>query len=456
MSLHKGVGTVVAALSVLVIAVATLTPDPTAGYQPVALCIACGSLGGVDFFLNILLFIPLGVGLRLRGIAPWRAWLFALAVTITVEALQIRVVAGRDASIGDVISNATGALVGILLAEHWRSLVFPSPRRSRRLAVCAALAWLAAIAFGAWAVTPSIGSGPYEVLWAPDLHEIELFGGEVLDASLNGAPLARNQPIVPAGSLAERVARDTVTLGARIVAPRPSYDIAPILSIASRDDSMLVVLGQDANDLVFRVRLKAGQLRLRMPMAASADAIAPVGDTLQLTGTIARGRVLRVELRGRSTETTAMVSLDPFLLWNMVSPIRHFRPSTIAVLSIVWVVLLVAPLSWWSGRAVGVVTNRARGRALAAAGLAVAIVLGLAAVPPLFGFDVARPAHWIAAVVSAAAWAALGERSSPQRRGGHHVEREIAESEWERDDATHQRAHREAPQGAEQRGNRTW
>ncbi|HET7241044.1 MAG TPA: VanZ family protein, partial [Gemmatimonadales bacterium] len=62
----------------------------------------------MDVFLNLLLFVPLGAGLRLAG-WRWRSVVLGAAlVSFTVELLQYTVVTGRDASLSDLLTNTTG------------------------------------------------------------------------------------------------------------------------------------------------------------------------------------------------------------------------------------------------------------------------------------------------------------------------------------------------------------
>ena len=112
----RRIGGVIAVASVAAILVATLLPD--AG-KPVDshLCIVCGTLGGVDSILNVLLFFPLGIGLALSGI-PWkRAVLTACALSLTVETAQFLFVPGRDATLGDVVTNTVGGALGFAVAR---------------------------------------------------------------------------------------------------------------------------------------------------------------------------------------------------------------------------------------------------------------------------------------------------------------------------------------------------
>src|SRR5688572_14213784 len=86
-----------AAFGLAVIALATLWPASTTVTLP-ASCIFCGELGGVDFALNIVLFIPFGMGLRWL-LGNWKTpTLVGAATTLVIEMLQWRLIPGRDAS----------------------------------------------------------------------------------------------------------------------------------------------------------------------------------------------------------------------------------------------------------------------------------------------------------------------------------------------------------------------
>jgi VanZ family protein len=80
--------------------------------------------GRLDFFLNVLLFVPLGFGicakLRQRGASLWTSLLLALtagaAASYLVELLQFYI-PGRDSGWEDVFSNSTGSVVGVILFQ---------------------------------------------------------------------------------------------------------------------------------------------------------------------------------------------------------------------------------------------------------------------------------------------------------------------------------------------------
>src|SRR5450432_3811762 len=125
----------------LFIAALTLTPQFAATKSPPSLCVLCGERAGLDTVLNVLLFIPFGFGMRLAGMSRRRAFAIGLVTTITVELLQL-VIPGRDTSLGDIITNSSGGLIGILCADIWRVVLIPSRRDATRLAIGWTLLWV--------------------------------------------------------------------------------------------------------------------------------------------------------------------------------------------------------------------------------------------------------------------------------------------------------------------------
>src|SRR5438270_3768630 len=94
--------------------------------SPFFLCPSLKHGVGVDFFLNVLLFVPFGFGLseqvRRRGVTRLQAMLFALAAgaitSYTVELLQFYIPT-RSSAWDDVTPNTLGAVFGCLLFNRW-------------------------------------------------------------------------------------------------------------------------------------------------------------------------------------------------------------------------------------------------------------------------------------------------------------------------------------------------
>lgn len=116
-------------LSVLGIAYLTLFPfeirfsypHPFHG-SPFFLGDSAKTLRHMDFFLNVLLFVPFGFAISTqtgkRGSPRWKAFLWSLCVgactTYLVELLQLYI-PGRDSGWEDTISNTTGSVAGFIL-----------------------------------------------------------------------------------------------------------------------------------------------------------------------------------------------------------------------------------------------------------------------------------------------------------------------------------------------------
>jgi VanZ family protein len=118
-------------LALLGIAYLTLFPfrfdfSPTLVFHksPLLLSSSVKLSGPLDFFLNVLLFVPFGFGMaaqaRKRGLAAGPSFLLALAAgaccSYLVEVLQFYIPA-RDSGWGDVFTNTTGSLTGCLLFQ---------------------------------------------------------------------------------------------------------------------------------------------------------------------------------------------------------------------------------------------------------------------------------------------------------------------------------------------------
>src|SRR3954451_8897511 len=114
------------AVGLLIILAATLRPEPdqTRAAEATPLwCLVCGDQGGVDVINNILLFIPFAFGLRLGGVPRTAVLLLGAASSLTIELLQLTVIAGRDARLSDVLTNSVGTRVGPLLEAYGSTLL---------------------------------------------------------------------------------------------------------------------------------------------------------------------------------------------------------------------------------------------------------------------------------------------------------------------------------------------
>ncbi len=133
-----------------VIAWCTLQPIPGQAADVAALpwyCIVCGDAGGADVLLNILLFLPLGAILHALDWPLRRTLPVVMAMSIGIEVSQGLWLPGRDACLGDVLSNTTGGTLGWLSYPLIVALTAPTIRLARRgtivVLVTMAAVWIA-------------------------------------------------------------------------------------------------------------------------------------------------------------------------------------------------------------------------------------------------------------------------------------------------------------------------
>ena len=73
--------------------------------------------GDVERTANVLVFIPLGLLLccALPRVPRFLVWLLCVGLSLAVEAAQVAL-PGREPTLIDVVTNSTGAAIGVLLA----------------------------------------------------------------------------------------------------------------------------------------------------------------------------------------------------------------------------------------------------------------------------------------------------------------------------------------------------
>lgn len=388
---QRRLGYRLAAAGLALIAFLTLIPEPeaaaSAASTPIT-CLVCGDLGGLDVLLNVLLFVPLGLGLALAGFSWRRAVLLAALLSLTVELLQVTMIAGRDASLGDVLTNALGGGVGSLIGLHWRSLVFPGPGGARRLALTYALllGWI--WAGTAWALGPTWPTGsPWYGQWAPQLRHMKPFLGTPLLIVAGGEPLLPGRAI-DQGRLEDAVAANPVIAFRAVLGPRPAQ-LAPVGSIFDAHKREVLLLGQDRQDLAFRYRMRASIVRLRTPLAILRDGMSGnPGDTVEAEGALRNGALeLRSRLQG--DERSRRLPLSASWGWALITPWESILGEGVRLLTALWIIGLVAILAYWSALA---------GRA-ALAIPPVTMLLLLGAIPRAAGFPPSYWTEWMAALI---------------------------------------------------------
>jgi hypothetical protein len=213
----------------LAIAVLTLSPQQGATKLPLSWCLLCGDTSVLDAILNVLLFIPLGMGLRLAGFSRRRAFAIGLVTTITVEVLQYWI-PGRDSSLGDIVTNSVGTLVGILCADVWRIVLLPSRRVATRLAWSWTLLWVLVLTVSAELAHISLPRTTAWGVWKPELLHHDYFSGEVLSATAGGLR-SPNAISATSADVRRRLSSDSVVVEATIVGGVVTTPVSAITTV---------------------------------------------------------------------------------------------------------------------------------------------------------------------------------------------------------------------------------
>jgi VanZ family protein len=384
------------------IAVAVVTLTPAAGTEQISFwCLKCGERPAVDLLLNVLLFVPLGAGLGLYGVRFRRAVILALLCTCLIEALQFFVVPGRYASFRDILANFAGALIGYLLGRDWQVLVSPSHSAARSLATAAAILWLLTQGFTAWSMVITPPPEPWWGQLQPSHDRYPaVFTDRILGVSV-GSIQIRNSDQLP-GEDTDAI-RNQLLAGAplrvRVANVDPTRGEAPIAIISAGPVHDVVWWAQDGLDAVFSVAVRGTLLGLRTPSVRIADVVPNVrGDTTALTGSYRNGWY---ELQGenRSGVRHRELRASPSWGWAFLLPFPLYAfGSTVIGLTAVYLAAVWCVLGYWNARSVS-----AANAIVPAAGMSMAILLGLGVTPMIFGLPIAHWSEWLATTIGAAA-----------------------------------------------------
>lgn len=397
-------------LSIGAIALATLSPQPPLATSSHPLCVFCGDIGAVDFLLNIGLFVPLGFALAVRGASLRKGMGIVAATTLAVELLQLRIIPGRDASLGDLLANSIGGLAGMVLWHARLTLLRPLPAAGLRLCAAGSAAPATILVLTALALLPRPTTARHFLQFYPERPQFDAFGGRVLALTIDSLAL----PVYrrPASyELTVHPAGPNLRIHAVATAGHAPRRVAPIIRIVSGPDES-AMLGRRRDDLVFRRRLQATIWKLRTPIVAAADVFrrcvdgwcAPAAqtDTIEVAAiTTPSGIALSVTAHGETRSGTFSPSVG--LGWSMLLPFDLPLRSRHGIWSALWLAALFTPASYWAAWAAR--REAAAPWRLAAPLIVVAAAVGGFVVAPLIvGFPL-TPAHELA---GAAAGGVLG------------------------------------------------
>lgn len=392
-------GRAVALTAVVLIGVATLRGSGDTVPPPWCLPCALRNPGlASDAFVNVLLFVPLGVGLRLAGLPVWAVVAAGLAVSLCVEALQAYVIPGRVANVADLVTNTVGAAAAAIATLRWRTAVFPSARKAMSLTLLSTSGLVAIVGATAWALSPAVARAPLSVRGV-DRRDSSMPPERVLSATVDRSPV-RSRETVPAPGVHARPINVEVVLQAS----RARWLGEPGLALVADDDTLLW-LGIDHDELELEVRRKgeaarfhSPSLRLPRPALEPESAATEALDTLWLRA-VAGGWRMRVTAQTPRSRDDLEMRLHALSGWALIVPTPRSRWLA-ELLTVLWTSALFFPVAYWS-----VAASARRSRLLIVAVLSMCVAgvwaAGAAAgapVPPRSAIVAAFVAAFVAAI----------------------------------------------------------
>jgi hypothetical protein len=376
-----------------VIGVATLTPSSEGATPPwCAACALRNQGAAANLVVNLFLFMPLGLGLRLAGLRAALVLCIALALSVSVEALQAYVIPGRVASVVDIAANTMGAVVAAIGAPRWRTVLLPNAETAARLALVSLVGLIAVVAASAWALTPATPHAPL-VVRGVGARGRPAQTARVLAAAVDGRAIDSRDTVRMPGPHALPI---LVELALQV--PRSGARGEPALRLVA-DGQRFLRLGIEHDELALElrrkgedVRLLAPSVRLPLPLHRAESATLKKLDTLVLRA-VAAPWWMSVAVEAGAVRRELPIRLHPLAGWSLLAS----TPQSLwlgELLTALWTGMLFLPIAYWSAA-----VARRRGR------LAISAVLSLSvtAVWAIGAAVGARSPPWSAVVALIAA-----------------------------------------------------
>jgi VanZ family protein len=337
-------GVWLATLGFLGIAAATLMPTADEA-GPTRLCILCGEFGGADFALNILLFIPfgLGLGLLVRGRVALAA---VVCLTCAIELAQLHLIPGRDATVGDVVANSLGGFIGIMSGRHWRALIAPSEPVRRLLLACALGMLMLFGCITAYSVRPAPTRLTYYGQLARQLGSNLPYPGEILRAAVGSVR-------IPDVRLQNSAALDTaLQQGDAISLTVLPHGItswqSPVMRVADESATEILAVSAQRDRALFGIRTGADELRLR-PYVVSLPNAFGVGVPVSIEARWLQG-IATVQAHRGSDVQRGTVRFGPQTGWRLFMPwtVQSGSHTWEMLADAVWMIMLGFPIGYWS------------------------------------------------------------------------------------------------------------
>jgi hypothetical protein len=214
-----------------------------------------------------------------------------------IEGAQLFLVAGRHASLRDVLVNGAGAYAG---AVFYRTMEIGLHRAHRWLMCALSAGAIGTVALTGWLMQRVSTDGLYFGQWVPERPFYAPWNGTLLDARVDGRPtpsgLLRNTAVIRTALESDRPVALTFVMG------DPTPSVMSIFTLMDDAQQEILMIGADGVDVVVRPRARARHLYLdyfdqRFPRFLAADL---PGDTIRIAVTTDRnGRscIVRADVR---------------------------------------------------------------------------------------------------------------------------------------------------------------
>lgn len=397
---------VLAMVAFVGVLIGTLMPSPGSPSTFDFWCITCGEFAALDVMANIVLFMPLGFALAVAMNRRWLPVAMCVATTLLVEALQVGIIVGRDASFRDLLANSVGGIIGVELALRRRRLLWPLPTAARRLALGWSAAFAGVCAATAWGVRPAFVPRSLWVQWLPLRAGYEPFTGRLLAFDVDGIDLPLG---FPPGSLGldKRLMADSWRATATIDRDSLTARRSVIVRI-SEEFTQPFALEQRNWDLTCLQKTRSAELRFRSPRITLRDALRLSSGThpdIVRLRCIHRDGALVASVESSAEAREEVVPLSPSLGWTLLSPFSIPIDARTWWIGALWLMALVFPIGYWWLSATHQTSRSSTGlqsSLVIGAGVLAGATSGLLIAPLLAGTAVGAWWEWCAVVAGIA------------------------------------------------------
>lgn len=300
--------------------------------------------------LNVFLFFPIGAAIAWLGGRPGHALVTGFLLTLTIESLQWTVVPGRFASLGDVLANTVGSLLGFWLTIRSTRWIRATGRDALRLSAATALLTAGIITASSALLIPAVPSVPLYVQWTPVFRATVAFPGLLQFAELNTRSLSGMEWLRD-GWNPESLSAE-LTLQTTIKGPVPRTERRAVIIRVANPPIETVVLSQLGGTVLYRSQTRATSLKLRSPMVALHDVFPGTSDSAATITLRAASDRRATTLASQQGDDNAQVTVrrTAGLGWVLLSPRDFALTDSWWVVNALWLGALAFPLSFFTRR----------------------------------------------------------------------------------------------------------